>query len=642
MRLGTVVRRHALGRVALTMLLAGGTTAGVVIASAAPSGAADGNILRTVTAQGYSCSVGTGIAFDGTNLLLSCNDDNKITAISPADGSLVATHTISGITSIGAIAWDRARNLLWACGGFSGDDEAVHRISLVDDAATTAFTEGPGCPDGLAYDGSDDTLWLSPDVSPTVYHYTLAGSEIASYPANVGGCGNSGIAVGGPYLFLANNGCSEIYRAPRATPTETTLFGSYPARLEDMECDDLTFQGAGKAAIWSKDAYDGVLNAFELNPGDCGYGGQPPGPLKSLVGLGDSIAAGHGVGPSTWRPDDPNSGPANNPNAYPTLVGKQHGYTPQDHAISGACVGRAGDTNSPFPIDARTAKGCPSDNVNDEVRRLVASGARPDVITLTVGANDIRFSDCFRFIAGMPTESGDDPCSGQQFSTDLAAYKVNLANLLRYLKENYPAARIIVTKYFDPLPFFADGTPCRLFYIGYAMTNPGRFTQQLLQGGRGLDNAVRSYEDAIGKKALRIIAQLNGAIGSVAQAAGASSVPVNYLGHDLCGQYENYEPYVFAPEGQVTLTGTYHKRSVSKTFSLTAKEDCTDCADDPHGSFRKVLYNGAGIKLSVSGTWSVDGSPHPTRRGQQEIADAVATALPQPGSTVDHEVTGVP
>jgi hypothetical protein len=268
--------------------------------------AADGTILRTVTAQGYSCSVGTGIAFDGSNLLLSCNYDNVITAVSPSDGSRIRTYTISGVGAIGALAWDRGRGVLWACGGFGGDDTMVYRINLSSEQAAVAFTGGPGCPDGLAYDGSDDSLWLSPDVSPTVYHYTTDGRQLGTYPANLGNCGNSGIAVGGPYLFLANNGCSQIYRAVKSDPAATELFGSYPARLEDMECDDLTFKADGKAAIWSKDAYDAVLNAFELNPGDCGFGGLPPaqGDKFVYVALGDSYQAGEGAGNSLRNTDD--------------------------------------------------------------------------------------------------------------------------------------------------------------------------------------------------------------------------------------------------------------------------------------------------------------------------------------------------
>lgn len=62
--------------------------------------AADGAILRTITAQNYNCSAGTGIAFDGTNLLLSCDDNNTITAVSPTDGTFVRSYTISGVPAI--------------------------------------------------------------------------------------------------------------------------------------------------------------------------------------------------------------------------------------------------------------------------------------------------------------------------------------------------------------------------------------------------------------------------------------------------------------------------------------------------------------------------------------------------------------
>ncbi len=252
----------------------------IMIGVAAPvSLAADGNILRTINAENYACDVGTGIAFDGSNLLLSCDGNNTITAVNPANGSFARSYTISGVPAIGALAWDRGRGLLWACGGFNGDDTIVYRINLDTQVATEAFGGTEGCPDGLAFDGTDDTLYLSADVANTVQHYKADGALIESIDVTgkLGSCGNSGIAVGGPYIFLANNGCSQIYRAAKNDLSAPTLFGTYPARIEDMECDDLTFRADSKAAIWTKDAYDNVLNAFELNAGDCGFGGQPPG-----------------------------------------------------------------------------------------------------------------------------------------------------------------------------------------------------------------------------------------------------------------------------------------------------------------------------------------------------------------------------
>src|SRR5213079_2491200 len=63
--------------------------------------AANGDNLRTIiadetgtacvsiNAQGDSSSVGIGIAFNGANLLISCEGDSTVTVISPTDGSQV-------------------------------------------------------------------------------------------------------------------------------------------------------------------------------------------------------------------------------------------------------------------------------------------------------------------------------------------------------------------------------------------------------------------------------------------------------------------------------------------------------------------------------------------------------------------------
>lgn len=254
---------------------------------ALPAQAADGQILSTITAQVPGCSVGTGVAFDGTNLLLSCWYSSDLWAVSPADGHLLATYTgpTTAGAGFGALAYDRRRNLYWAC---TYPSQAVVTIQVTGSSLTTTpkFTPQGGCIDGLAYDGTDDSLFVSGDVASTIYHYSTSGSLISdrNIEGQLGFCGNSGLAVGGQWLFMANNGCSEIYRSPKNTGTAPTLFGSYPQRLEDMECDDVTFHSTGKAVIWSKDAYDPVLNAFELNPGDCGFGGQPAGDMSVTPG----------------------------------------------------------------------------------------------------------------------------------------------------------------------------------------------------------------------------------------------------------------------------------------------------------------------------------------------------------------------
>lgn len=271
------------------------------LTGAPPARAADGTTLRQINAAVPSCSVGTGIAFDGQRLLLSCWYTSDVYAVSPADGSLLETIPVSGMQGIGALAYDRARGAVWACGAF---DDSVYLITLQSGSATAKkmFVTANGCVDGLAYDGTDQTLFSSGDVETTVYHYRTDGTVIDTrFVGNsLNGCGNSGLAVGGQSLFLANNGCSQIFRAAKSTDSVPALFATYPARIEDMECDDVTFAGSGKAAIWSKDAYDSVLNAFELNVGDCGFGGLPPdsGDRFVYVAMGDSYQSGEGVGNS--------------------------------------------------------------------------------------------------------------------------------------------------------------------------------------------------------------------------------------------------------------------------------------------------------------------------------------------------------
>jgi hypothetical protein len=262
--------RRSVGSVLVLFLL---LTLGVVpIVGSSDAQAADGTLLRTITAENYGCGTGTGLAFDGSRLLLSCWSDNVIRLVNPENGADLGSIEIPLASSFGALAWDRGRNRLWACDG----SRFIERINLATGLIEDSFSS-EGCIDGLAYDGSDDTIWSSDDAAPTVEHYKLDGTLISSTPigGKLGNCGNSGIAVGGTVLLLSNNGCSEIYKVAKDF-SASTLFATYPARLEDLECDDVTFANSRQTAIWSKDAYDGILNAWQLDPGTCGYGGFAP------------------------------------------------------------------------------------------------------------------------------------------------------------------------------------------------------------------------------------------------------------------------------------------------------------------------------------------------------------------------------
>jgi hypothetical protein len=237
--------------------------------------AADGDPLASFDASATAgipfcqVGVGTGIAFDGTDLLLSCWGSNVLQRVDPVTHLSHGSVTVAGGSDFGALAYDATRDRVWACQSFS----TVVRIDL----GTLSLDPGvslpvAGCVDGLAYDATDDTLWTSPDADGTDYHYRTDGTPIASFAnaGRLGACGNSGIAVGGDKLYLANNGCSQIYQVAKDF-TSSSLLSTFPRRIEDLECDEMTF--APKAAIWSVDAYDRELNAWEIPAGSCNHGG---------------------------------------------------------------------------------------------------------------------------------------------------------------------------------------------------------------------------------------------------------------------------------------------------------------------------------------------------------------------------------
>lgn len=257
--------------------------------------ASDGDNLRQINGSySSSCSVNTGLAFDGANLLVSCWDHNVIDVLSPVDGSLVDTITVPGYSGLHANAWDGTRSKLWQC----AEHNKVILVDTSDGSSVLYAHDGISCTDGLAYDGSDDTLWISPDVSDIIYHYQINNDNtltlITSYPLSglLGGFGNSGIAVGGDKLYLANNGGSQIYEAEKSL-SNTSLFASFPERLEDMECDDITFANLGVGAIWSQDAYDRIINAYEIPQGKCGFGGLPASCGDGNLDLGEQCDDGN-------------------------------------------------------------------------------------------------------------------------------------------------------------------------------------------------------------------------------------------------------------------------------------------------------------------------------------------------------------
>jgi hypothetical protein len=269
------------------------------IRHAIPAEAVPGSLLRTITVTPtpacpvvfpIGVPVTVGVGFDGTELLVSCTGNEVITRVDPATGANLGSYAITGIVpgeGIGAISWDASVPMgqLWVATARISPQK-IYRIpgttlnkGLGTGVASFAFAHPAGggtIVDGLAFDGTDSTIWMSPDVSDTIYHYTELGVLIGSksgLTAQLGGFGNSGIAIANANtIYLANDGGSQIYSADKPAIATTTLFATVkPFRLEDLECDNVDFAPLG--SLWSKDAYDWILRAFEVPAGQCAQGG---------------------------------------------------------------------------------------------------------------------------------------------------------------------------------------------------------------------------------------------------------------------------------------------------------------------------------------------------------------------------------
>jgi len=264
-----------------------------------PAQAAPGALIRTIAVSpapacdgiGLGPTLSVGVAFDGTELIVSCSNSNAaqneiLTRVDSTTGANLGTYMVSGMVSgegIGAISWDADVGQLWISTANVSPQKiysALLNKTLGTGVATFRFTHtfgGFSLVDGLAYDGIDKTIWMSPDVSDTIYHYTQGGGLISSHSgltASLGGFGNSGIGVASATaLYLSNDGGSKIYATDKSFSSFTVFASNSPIRLEGLACDNTDFAPLG--ALWSKDTYDWNMRAYEVPTGQCAPGGDP-------------------------------------------------------------------------------------------------------------------------------------------------------------------------------------------------------------------------------------------------------------------------------------------------------------------------------------------------------------------------------
>ena len=195
--------------------LTGDTVATVALPAAAQCPVVAGTPNNTGIGTSVAIIPGGLLGLDlqyNTLMVTSCfstgADRANLYVTDPLTGNLVTTITTSTAPPAGwgSLALRGNKGDLIGCGNDSGGTHGIYSINVNVNSATgaalgaTTFlfngASGEDICDGVSYDSSDDTVWMSPDVSPTVYHYSITGSLLASFsPPN--GCPNSGIAVSG-------------------------------------------------------------------------------------------------------------------------------------------------------------------------------------------------------------------------------------------------------------------------------------------------------------------------------------------------------------------------------------------------------------------------------------------------------------
>jgi hypothetical protein len=287
----TGLAAFALAAAALVLVSLGGETQRS--AEAAP-----GDVVDTVALPSKGNDV--GIAFDGTRLYYNDGASTNLTSFEPGNppGTVlnvpVARTDTAAPVDLDAMAYDGTRDVIWAV---QHGTENIYTVNKVTGAATFQFSATGRCQtcigtfkDGLAFDAggpgpADDSLWWSYDVDHEVFKLDLAGGVLESFKvdgihASLASCGNSGIAVGGPNLYLGTNGCGTIIRIDKVSKAFVDVFASPTSRPEDLECDPVTY--APTEVMWVRQFEDANnLEAHEIEPGTCGIGvegaaaGQP-------------------------------------------------------------------------------------------------------------------------------------------------------------------------------------------------------------------------------------------------------------------------------------------------------------------------------------------------------------------------------
>ncbi len=284
--------------VALIALLA----LGILALSPSPSSAATGDGLASFPApDSPGLDSGRGLAFDGDHLYYTANDPTGPPAATTdiykvtASGTLVETISTSPATELQSLAWDGEK--LWATDESAASAKNFYTVDRASGTTTFEFSidltgalaacETGETLDGLTYDLSTGTLWVSAGGSRTVYNVTTTGSFIRSFDISTDDC-VTGLSTNGEtiWAFLVDKSdpapinCGWATRRFQELELDGTPIGS-PVTVcryyADMDFDPVTF--APLCAAWVTSIYEASppfeytsrIAAFEIPCVSSGY-----------------------------------------------------------------------------------------------------------------------------------------------------------------------------------------------------------------------------------------------------------------------------------------------------------------------------------------------------------------------------------
>jgi lysophospholipase L1-like esterase len=233
-----------------------------------------------------------------------------------------------------------------------------------------------------------------------------------------------------------------------------------------------------------------------------------------VVVIGDSTAAGIGNTPIR-KPTREDNACQRSADAYANSLQSIAGVSVLNLACSSATV--ASGLLGPQPAAGLTLP------PQVGVLRSVQSAK---VVVVSIGANDVGWSDFLRYCYGLPR--CDDEASNKLFQSRLDAFKIQYAQLLQQLSDLPTHPQVIVTKYYDPLGSSFD---CP------ALQDPQAEAGGPSGYGFGPDPGKDNQGDKAKKKIqpLRVeLARMNAVLEQGAEGFGFTVVQPQFDGHELC------------------------------------------------------------------------------------------------------------